>query len=111
MQLYQEKDNDDAYFFVEIPYLDLERLHAFCSEYSIKLELKYVSREEILSSDSSNNIHESLKQLFTCDLTSFVEQYIERGEPVPIKARYAVICIQTTPTNYRTLGLLGSYYK
>ena len=106
MQPYQEKNNDDAYFFVEIPYLDLEKLHGFCQENSIStnLQLKYISSQDILSLDS-------MKELFTPELTCFVQKYIEKAEPIPIKARYAVVCILTTPTNYRTMGLIGSYYK
>ena len=66
--------------------------------------------EEILS-DSTNVVDESLKRLFTSELTSYVETYIERAEPIPINAHYAVVCILTTPTNYRTMGLIGSYFK
>ena len=110
MMPYQETNSDDAYFFIEVPYLDLDKLKASCNEFSINLNLKYATMEEILS-DSTNTIDTSLKGLFTSELTSYVEIYIIRAEPVIIKARYAVVCILTTPTNYRTMGLLGSYFK
>jgi len=111
MKPYQESDNNDAYYFVEIPYLDLQKLNNFCLTYSIKLNLKYASLEEILSCDSSVPIHDSLQTLFTPELISYTEKYISGIEPIPVNSRYAIVCIMTTPTNYRTMGLLGSYYK
>jgi len=113
MQPYQENNNDDAYYFVEIPYVNLDKLHAFCQDNSInpELRLRYATPQEILCSDPSFQIDASMKHLFTPDLTCFVQRYIEKAEPIPIKARYAVVCILTTPTNYRTMGLIGSYYK
>jgi len=111
MKPYQEEGNDDAYFFIEIPYLDLEKLNTFCETNSLKLNLRYATQAEIISQESSTIISDSLKQLFTPSLTSYVDKFIQRAEPIPITARYAVVCILTTPTNYRTMGLLGSYYK
>ncbi len=111
MKPYQEDGNDDAYFFIEVPYLDLQKLNNFCETNSLQLRLKYDTLSEIISSDSSEIISASLQQLFTPSLTSYVDKFIQRAEPIPIVARYAVVCIMTTPTNYRTMGLLGSYYK
>jgi len=111
MKPYQEDGNDDAYFFIEIPYLDLQKLNTFCETHSLKLRLKYATQSEIISSESLEVISASLQQLFTPSLTSYVDKFIQRAEPIPITARYAVVCIMTTPTNYRTMGLLGSYYK
>ena len=41
MQPYQEADSDDAYYFMELPYLDLNKLKGSCDEFAIKLNLKY----------------------------------------------------------------------
>lgn len=87
MKPYQEPGSDDAYFFVEIPYINLEKRHSLCQELSFGLNLKYVSREEILASEPSDNIHKDLGELFTPQLNSYVEKYIENAEPVPIAAR------------------------
>jgi len=111
MKPYQEADNNDAYYFVEIPYLDLQKLNSFCKTHSIKLNVKYSTLEEITSCDPSHNLHNSLQNLFTSNLISYVEKYIKGAEPIPVKGRYAIVCIMTTPTNYRTMGLFGSYYK
>ena len=112
-QIYQDSHSEDAYYFVEVPYMDLEKFHEFCLTYSIcpNLSLKYFSLEEILSDTPSLKIYKSFKDLFTPSLVSHIEKYIINSEPIPIKAHYAVVCILTTPTNYRTMGLLGSYYK
>lgn len=107
---YQD-ETDAAFFFVEIPYIDLEKFHSFCKELPINLELAYLTREEIIQ-NKSGLVHPSLHILFEeKQFNLFVETYIEKGVPPAIIGRYAVLSIVTTPTNYRTLGLLGSYFK
>jgi len=109
MKPYQD-ESDEAYFFFEIPYIDVERFHNFSKDLPINLEVKYFSRDEIIS-NNSGLISEKLSKLFTKDLNTYVETYIEKNLVPRTIGRYAVLSIVTTPTNYRTLGLLGSYFK
>jgi len=109
MKPYQD-ESDSAYFFFEVPYINVEKFHDFCKELSLNLEVQYVSREDIIS-NKSGLIYEGLSKLFTPNLNAFVETYIEKNIIPRTIGRYAVLSIVTTPTNYRTLGLLGSYFK
>ncbi len=109
MKHYQD-ETDAAYFFIEIPYIDLERIHTFSKDLPISLELKYATRQEIISNEFGL-FSDALTGLFNKRFSDFVEKYIELGEMPALVGRYAVLSIVTTPTNYRTLGLLSSYFK
>jgi len=105
-----QNQTDDAYYFVEFPYIDTTKLNNYCADCKVQLEVAYKTRQEIISDDGTT-IDPKLGRLFDDDLTTFVEKYIENGEPIPIKAHYAVLVIYTTPTNYRVMGILGSNFK
>jgi len=109
MKHYQD-ETDAAYFFIEIPYVDLERLHTFCKDLPLSLELKYATRQELISNEFGL-FSDALTGLFNKRFSDFVEKYIELNETPALVGRYAVLSIVTTPTNYRTLGLLSSYFK
>ena len=103
MQHYQD-DSDSSYFFVELPYIDTNKFNRFCSEHAIDLQVSYCSMETILQ-ENNDYISPNTVSLFTNgSFQNFIQRHIESSDPIPIKARYAVICIYTTPTNYRTMG-------
>jgi len=105
-----QNESDEAYYFVEIPFLNVEKLNQFAAETGIALEVMYQSRLQIMSENESF-ADKKLKSLFTDDFTAFVQKYIESQEPIPTLGRYGVLVIYTTPTNYRILGILGSLFK
>ncbi len=109
MKPYQD-ETDDAYYFFEFPLINLQKFHDFCNCIGLKLEIAYFTREEI-HLDDSKKFSPKLTKLFNKNLNKFVETYIENNEKPPVKGRYAILSIVTTPTNYRTLGLVGSYFK
>lgn len=109
MQHYQN-ESDSSYFFVEIPYIDTNKFNEFCNDHGINLQVVYYSMDDILL-DISKHILDKTINIFDDSLQAFVKKHIERAEPIPIKARYAVICILANPTNYRTMGILGSCFK
>jgi len=104
-----QDETNNAYFFVEIPYIETNKFNQFCNENSFDLQINYFEIQNVLQ--KSDNISEETHSIFEQPLRSYVEKYIENAEPIPISARYGVICIYTTPTNYRTMGILGSCFK
>jgi len=109
---YQDETNSN-YYFVEIPRVDTDKFNQFCLENNISLQIKYSSLIDFCTQeDNPEEISSLTRSLYMDDsLNSFIQTYIERAEPIPIKANYAVICIYTTPTNYRTMGILGSCFR
>ena len=106
---YQD-ESDAATYFIEVPFINLEKFDSLCKELSIKLELQYFGKDEIIS-NINGLISSNLSNLFNIQLTAFIDKHIEERADYVVKGRYAVLSIVTTPTNYRTLGLLASYFK
>ena len=105
-----QDETNNAYFFVEIPFIDTDKFNQFCLEHSFDLQLNYFEIQDIFL-QSNDYVSTETHSIFQQSLQEFVEKHIVMAEPIPIKARYAVICIYTTPTNYRTMGILGSCFK
>ena len=108
---YQD-DTNSNYYFVEIPFVDTNKFNQFCLENSINLQIKYNTMVDFCTQENHEDVSQQTRLLYMDDsLNDFIQTYIERAEPIPIKSKYAVICIYTTPTNYRTMGILGSCFR
>jgi GMP synthase-like glutamine amidotransferase len=109
---FQEEESSCAYFFIELPKLDLERVSQAVEKLGLPFQYKYFSAEEI-SECQDGEIDQHLIHLISRNnkLNAYINNYIINREIITEQETYIWLLCNPTMKNGRLFAIYSSFLK